>query len=343
MDHYMQYAVRDGKTVHISEVERGLRCSCKCPACGATLVAKKGDIVAHHFAHYKQDDCKYGYETSIHLGIKRVLESEKKFLFPALEGTSYFETPETLTKQVLLPLDTVRSEIWLNGIIPDIVVQIGKSQCLIEVFVTHRVDAGKIEKIKRLGIAAVEIDLSHIDRTADDEFLKELLVNNLACKTWLYNPKQSTIEKKRTDEVKQKIQRGEIDEFKVTSIQYCFDAVYGCPLLPKRKKHWNISAHEKCYSCNYFIYSYKNGVVFCNARYRLWEEKRKQMLKYPGHAEPVAFQDTRNYLKELGVCPECGNLLTMRNGKSGLFLACKGFPGCKYSRNIDQITGEIEY
>ncbi len=343
MAHYIQYAERDGKTVHISEVESGLNCSCKCPACGSRLVAKKGDIVVHHFAHYNHDDCEHGYETAIHLGIKRVLEREKNFLFPALIGSSYFGTPVTLIKQVLLPINAVWVESWLNGIIPDIIIQIGESRCMIEAYVTHRVDAQKIERIKQLGIAAVEIDLSHVDRTVDDDFLKELLMNNLDLKMWLYNPKQNIIEKRRMSEIQQKIQCGIIDEFKVTSIKYCFDALYGCPLLPRRKKYWNVSVHEACFSCDYRIDSYKNGVVFCNARYKLWEEKQKQLLKYSGQAEPAAFQNTRSYLNEIGVCPECGNLLTMREGKFGLFLACKGFPSCKYVQNIDPLTGEIRY
>jgi len=35
-------------------------------------------------------------------------------------------------------------------------------------------------------------------------------------------------------------------------------------------------------------------------------------------------------------CPECGRELIFRWGKRGRFIACTGFPSCRYSENIDQ-------
>lgn len=40
-----------GMLKHITEVPRGLDCQCNCPECGGELIAKKGDIMKHHFAH----------------------------------------------------------------------------------------------------------------------------------------------------------------------------------------------------------------------------------------------------------------------------------------------------
>ena len=47
-------------------------------------------------------------------------------------------------------------------------------------------------------------------------------------------------------------------------------------------------------------------------------------------------------------CPECGSELLKRKGRFGEFIACSGFPKCRYSRNIDgtetkkaEITDEI--
>src|SRR5262245_27287134 len=44
---------RDGRDnlIHISEAERGDACGLFCPFCRGPLTARKGDIVAHHFAH----------------------------------------------------------------------------------------------------------------------------------------------------------------------------------------------------------------------------------------------------------------------------------------------------
>ena len=38
-------------------------------------------------------------------------------------------------------------------------------------------------------------------------------------------------------------------------------------------------------------------------------------------------------------CPECGRQLAKRHSKFGDFLACTGFPACKYTKNIIQETG----
>lgn len=45
-------------------------------------------------------------------------------------------------------------------------------------------------------------------------------------------------------------------------------------------------------------------------------------------------------------CPECGKPLLIRLGRAGRFVACSGYPECKYTRNVDgeqQETSEPEY
>ena len=39
----------DGTIVHISMVDRGLACNCRCPACDHVLVAKKSAKQTHYF------------------------------------------------------------------------------------------------------------------------------------------------------------------------------------------------------------------------------------------------------------------------------------------------------
>ncbi len=48
---YLEYGVSDsGELVYVEQVARGAT-ALKCPYCGGLLVAKKGEIKAHHFAH----------------------------------------------------------------------------------------------------------------------------------------------------------------------------------------------------------------------------------------------------------------------------------------------------
>ena len=41
-----------GSLLRIDEVRRGLGCNCLCPGCETPLVARKGELKAHHFAHH---------------------------------------------------------------------------------------------------------------------------------------------------------------------------------------------------------------------------------------------------------------------------------------------------
>lgn len=87
----LTYALKDNSLVHISEVESGLQCGCKCPACGETLIARKGDKVIHHFAHKSTVECEFGYQTSLHLAAKKVISENGIIQVPAL----YLTFPET--------------------------------------------------------------------------------------------------------------------------------------------------------------------------------------------------------------------------------------------------------
>ena len=78
------YAFRNGNIVGIDDdnVVSGLACNCICPQCGGRLVAKKGQKVIHHFAHHVKQDCTYGYQTSLHLLAKEILDEADEIYVP---------------------------------------------------------------------------------------------------------------------------------------------------------------------------------------------------------------------------------------------------------------------
>ena len=76
----IQYAPnRNGKLISINEAKRGLACNCICPACKSVLIARKGDVRIPHFAHYKNNSCATGYQTSLHLLAKELPASLPAF------------------------------------------------------------------------------------------------------------------------------------------------------------------------------------------------------------------------------------------------------------------------
>ena len=66
------FAIREGILVHVSAVAGGNACECTCPVCEEDVVAKKGAIRSHHFAHAaKSSSC--SDETVLHKLGKRIL------------------------------------------------------------------------------------------------------------------------------------------------------------------------------------------------------------------------------------------------------------------------------
>ena len=67
------YGDKKGRLLTVAEVDSGLACDCVCPACKGLLVARKGRVRRHHFAHFEADPCAYGKETAVHLMAKEIL------------------------------------------------------------------------------------------------------------------------------------------------------------------------------------------------------------------------------------------------------------------------------
>lgn len=84
MDIKLPYGNKNGVDVTIDEVESGLKCECYCPFCKSQLIARKGNLKTHHFAHYKELDCGYGVETILHKLCKEIIAKSKSFVVPAL-------------------------------------------------------------------------------------------------------------------------------------------------------------------------------------------------------------------------------------------------------------------
>lgn len=55
----------EGNWRDVSDVERGLACNCACPECDGLVVAKKGEVRVHHFAHHDVRECRHALETSL--------------------------------------------------------------------------------------------------------------------------------------------------------------------------------------------------------------------------------------------------------------------------------------
>lgn len=202
------WAMQNGSPKHVSEVPNGLACGCACPSCGATLMAKHGQKKAHHFAHYDKEACNYKGETAIHLAAKEIIKSRGCIVLPP----PLFVGGEPKRYD----FDFVVLEARYNDFIPDVLAEIDERVFIIEIAVTHFVDAAKKAKIAASGaFAAIEINLQH-QRHLSRADLEKAVIESTIGKQWLYSAETEAIraekerlaqiaeaEKKRLDEVAQ--------------------------------------------------------------------------------------------------------------------------------------------
>ncbi len=207
----LPYGLKNGVLTFVQDVEQGLACDCVCPECGEKLIARKGKLNIHHFAHYKEGDCKGGIETALHLAAKEIIQKEKKLMLPPLKADIPNQHTETILLQAeMIAFDEVEVEKKINDIKPDLILHKGNKKLLIEIAVTHFVDDIKTEKIKQLGLSTLEIDLSSIKDGFTTEDLAFSLIHSTDNRQWIYNAKEIELTHKYLQTKKEKEQARKI-------------------------------------------------------------------------------------------------------------------------------------
>lgn len=115
-----------------------------------------------------------------------------------LEGSYYYDEEIyrkkiNLVNKFLLEFDKIELEYRIDYIVPDIIVYKNNLPLMIEIAVTHFVDEEKKEKIKRLGISTIEINLNIDDidyANFDKSKIEEIIINKIENKKWIYNKKE---------------------------------------------------------------------------------------------------------------------------------------------------------
>ncbi len=334
------YALKDGKAIHISEVESGLKCNCICPACGEPLIARKGQKLIHHFAHKANSECEYGYQTSLHLAAKDILSKHKTMVVPAVVIDFYqhggSDKRVKISEPKKISFDKIVLERKQGEIIPDVIAYVGNKKLYIEIFVTHSIDEKKLSRIKAENISTIEVDLSNTDRNISIEELTAILISDSPAKKWVYN----------------KLENEWYNRFIEHSIKLPFKGsrVNHCPIS---KRRWEGPSYavltldcNYCTYCTGIVYDYReesNNYILCSGKERLAEiadfsiplEKRIEITNEQREKED--FSKIADF-----ICPNCGYKLVPRTGRYGEFLACSNSRYCKFRANIDPKTGEFK-
>lgn len=183
--------IEDGRLVHVSHVKSGLRCGCNCPACGSPLVAKKGAVVVHHFAHGTTVECEGAAETALHLAAKQLIIDRGAFVIPGLYYYPRGHYVDAAAVELAAPRNVaftdIREEVAIGNRVIDVVASVGGRRLLVEIAVTHFVDQEKADQMADAGASCMEIDLSHLRDGFTEAELEEAVVEGVDRKTWICN------------------------------------------------------------------------------------------------------------------------------------------------------------
>lgn len=152
-----------GAIVHVDEVPNGKGCSCVCPNCNRPLIAKNGGLIReHHFAHYDGENCVGARMTALHEMAQQIIKEQKRVMLPDYKRYIRKELRLVEFDDVELEKRVAVRNTYLK---PDCIgVVRGKNgenrELWIEIRVNHKVDSKKLELIRELNVACIEIDLT---------------------------------------------------------------------------------------------------------------------------------------------------------------------------------------
>ena len=314
------YALQDNQLVSINDVPSGQNCNCICPACKQPLVAKKGNIRIHHFAHARNSDCKYGYETSSHLLAKEIISNATYITLPIVTFGSYNTMQILESRQV--KIKDVKCELFLlDNIKPDIIIDTEEGKIIIEIYVTHKVDDNKLKKIRNLGIDSIEIDLSKQKELVDKSLLTNILLEDNPLKNWIFNKKQESVK----------------EDFilKKSMLEKC---IYQW----KNKPSWAYCISE----CEYFLDNIDDEGFYCKQARAIKEglQNRSPVFcrecgcimnleygKFGAYYVCTGCFKKKSSPENDKICPKCKSRLVLRKHKYDRFLGCEKFPSCNYT------------
>jgi hypothetical protein len=166
----------DGNFRDVAEVPRGLKCGCYCADCKGPLVAKKGEVKAHHFAHNDRRECRHALESSLFgmlmtlvrspeaalmvppCGERRQLVPHPEQVFTDAQAEAFFRTPWVI-EAALVPLEKAElAECDINRTSVDR-PEISVAELDVHVLSHRKREADVVARIRPGGPAVLLLDL----------------------------------------------------------------------------------------------------------------------------------------------------------------------------------------
>lgn len=183
----------DGQRADVKDVANGLKCRCVCFQCKQPVIARQGPKVKWHFAHHAPTGCRPSPESELHFYAKSLLAERLWCWIPEVHANAA-EMTQRISDRRKYQFVEVKVEKADGNVRPDLLlIAKGGKTLHIEIYVRHKVDPIKLEKLRTRGISSIEIDLSKLDW--DDRTDWELTILETAPREWLHNVKASETER----------------------------------------------------------------------------------------------------------------------------------------------------
>lgn len=175
---------------HVSEVERGLACDCRCVVCQEPLVARQGDVREHHFAHASnREPCVSNHESLLHHYAKQLIEMAGYITVPMPQAVAtHLGVDPAVPVMRLSRFSSIEAEVSLGPVRPDLLVTTAEGVTFaIEVAYSSFCDLVKIGEFRAQGLPVLEIDLSRFTpEQFDADDVQHAVLNAIDQKSWLW-------------------------------------------------------------------------------------------------------------------------------------------------------------
>ncbi len=173
--------------VHVTEVERGLTCDCRCAVCGEPVIALQGDVREHHFAHNSNTQpCASSYESDLHRFAKRVIIEAHGLVVPVNKAAVHaLGLADGDGQRILWACTGVEEEVVIGNRRPDLqAVTTAGASVTIEIAYSSFCDVEKRQDYEAMCLPAMEIDLRAFTPTVFDVArVKHALLEDVASKS----------------------------------------------------------------------------------------------------------------------------------------------------------------
>ena len=215
-DHRIPFGERNGKMLTVDKVTSGKACDCVCSHCKQPLIARKGKIMVHHFAHAPGSSaCPAGMQTAVHRMAIQLIAEEATIQLPDYtrqptrkdldKNTHYGEEIHIPGQQV--DFDKVETEYSCDSYRVDATGFKTDRLLHIEVKVTHAVEYNKEKSFRQREESMIEIDLSGLspESVLDISTFKQEVIHNKNNRKWLVFPKGEALYQKANQDLIEKV------------------------------------------------------------------------------------------------------------------------------------------